>query len=153
MAVEADWLDILETADYKWDRREPPASEDALAALAQFAGRDLPDDYIAFLRRQNGGALSYRDTWYFHFWRAEDIPSWSAGYGFTPDEIPGTLVFGDDGADEALVMDLREERSDRRYPIYAINYYSVEWKLAVPVAPNFRSLLLLGHSLLSSDDE
>jgi len=94
-----------------------------------------------------------RDTWYFHFWRAEDIPSWSAGYGFTPDEIPGTLVFGDDGADEALVMDLREERSDRRYPIYAINYYSVEWKLAVPVAPNFRSLLQLGHSLLSSDDE
>jgi hypothetical protein len=153
MADELDWLDVLETTDYRWVGRERPAPEAAIAALARFAGHDLPDDYVAFLRQQNGGALWYRDTWYIHLWRAEDIPSWSAGYGFTPDEIPGTLVLGDDGADEALVMDVREERSDRRYPIYASNYYSVEWELAIPVAPDFRSLLLLRHSLLSSDDE
>lgn len=69
----------------------------------------------------------------------------------TPNEFPGALVLGSDGADEALIMDMREERTDRRYPICAINYYSVEWELALPVAPDFRSLLLLRHSLLSSE--
>jgi SMI1 / KNR4 family (SUKH-1) len=153
MTAESDWLDILETADYKWQWREPPASEEAIAALARFAGCDLPDDYVAFLRRYNGGALRCRDVWYLRFWRAEDIPSWSVSYGFIPHEIMGTLVLGDDGADEALVMDMREERPNKRYPIYAINYYSVEWELAIPVAPDVRSLLLLRHSLLSSNDE
>jgi SMI1 / KNR4 family (SUKH-1) len=151
MGMESDWLDILETADYKWEGREPPASEEAIAALARFARRDLSDDYVAFLRRQNGCALWYRDVWYLWLWRADDIPSWSEAYSMTPNEISGALVLGSDGADEALVMDMREERSDRRYPIYAINYYSVEWELALPVAPDFRSLLLLRHSLLSSD--
>ena len=50
-------------------------------------------------------------------------------------------------------MDMRKERSDHRYSIYAISYYSVDWELAIPVAPDFRSLLMLRHSLLSSDDE
>jgi len=77
MTPESDWLAILETTDHRWERCEPPASEETIAALARFAGRDLPDDYVAFLRRQNGGALWYRDVWYIHFWRAEDIPSWS----------------------------------------------------------------------------
>ena len=115
MSEESDRLDILETADYKWESHEPPASEDAIAALAHSAGHDLPDDYVVFLRRFNGGALRYCDAWYLRLWRAEDIPSWSAGYGFTPDEIIGTLVLGDDSADGALVMDMREERSDQRY--------------------------------------
>jgi hypothetical protein len=114
MAEASDWLDMLETADYEWQWREQPASDEAITALARFAGYGLPDDYVAFRRRYNGGALRYRDVWYLRFWRAEDIPSWSAGYGFTPDEIVGTLVIGDDGADEALVMDMRKEHSDRR---------------------------------------
>jgi len=144
---------MLETADYQWEGHEPPASEAAIAALARFAGRDLPDDYMAFLYRQNGGALWHRDVWYLWLWRAEDIPSWSEAYSMTPNEISCALVLGSDGADEALVMDMREERPDKRYPIYAINYYAVEWELAIPVAPDFRSLLLLRRSLLSSGDE
>jgi hypothetical protein len=153
MSEESDWLDILETADYKWDRREPPASEEAIATLARFAGRDLPDDYVAFLRRQNGGSLTYDDFWYLGFWRADDIPSWSAAYGMTPNEIPASLILGSNGGGEAIVLDMRKERSDRRYPIVAINFISDGWEDAMPVAPDFRSLLLLRRSLLSSDDE
>jgi hypothetical protein len=148
-----DWLDILETADYKWEVREPPASEEAIAALTRFAGRDLPDDYMAFLRRQNGGALSYDDFWYLWFWRADDIPSWSAAYGMTPNEIPGSLILGSNGGGEAIVLDMRKERSDRRYPIVAINFISDGWEDAMPVASDFRSLLSLRRSLLSSDNE
>jgi hypothetical protein len=152
MTEELDWLDVLETADYRWEGREPPASEEAIAALAHFAGHELPDDYVTFLRCQNGGALWYRDVWYLQLWRAEDIPSWSAAYGFTPEEITGALVLGSNGGGEALAFDMREERPDRQYPIYAINFITVGWEEVIRVAPDFRSLLLLRYSLLSHDE-
>jgi hypothetical protein len=75
------------------------------------------------------------------------------GHGMTPNEIPGSLILGSNGGGEAIVIDMREERPDRRYPIVAINFISDGWDDAMPVAPDFRSLLLLQHSLLSSDDE
>jgi hypothetical protein len=153
MGEESDWLDMLETADYRWDGREPPASEGAIATLAHFAGRELPDDYVAFLRRQNGGALRYDDFCYLWLWRADDIPSWSAAYGMTPNEIPGSLTLGSNGGGEAIVLDVREERPDRRYPVVAINVISDGWDDAMPVATDFRSLLSLRGSLLSSDNE
>jgi hypothetical protein len=153
MGVESDWLDTLETADYEWEGREPPASEVAIAALARFAGRDPPDGYVAFLRRQSGGALSYDDFWYLWFRRAEDIPSSSEAYSMTPDEVPGSLILGSNRGGEAIVLDMRKERSDRRYPIVAINFISDGWEDAMPVASDFRSLLSLRRSLLSSENE
>jgi hypothetical protein len=151
MGEDSDWLNMRETAGYKWEGREPPAYAEAIAALERFAGRNPPDDNVAFLRRQNGGALWHRDAWYLWLWRAEDIPSWPEAHSKTPTEIPGALVRGSDGADEALVMEMREARLGKRYPVFAINYHS--WELALPVALDFRSLLLLRHSPLSSDDE
>jgi hypothetical protein len=153
MAAESDWLDILETADYNWVGREPPVSEEAVVTLARFAGRDLPDDYVAFLRQQNGGALWHRDVWYLWIGRAGDIPSWSEASSMTPHEIPGSLVLGSNGGGEAIVFDMRKERPDKRYPIVAINFISDGWDDAMPVAPDFCSLLMLRHRLLSSDDE
>src|SRR6185312_17402827 len=112
MGEKSDWLDILEIADYRWEGREPPASEEAIAALARFAGRELPDDYVAFLRCQNGGALTHDDFWYLQLWRADNIPSWSEAYSMTPNEIPGSLILGSNGGGEAIVFDMREERTD-----------------------------------------
>jgi hypothetical protein len=153
MGEESDWLAVLETADYRWDGREPPASEEAIAALARFAGRELPDDYVAFLRRQNGGSLRYHDFWYLWLWRADDIPSWSEAYGMAPNQIPGSLILGSNGGGEAIVIDMREERLDRRCPIVAINFISDGWDDAMPVAPDFRSLMLLRRELLVADED
>ena len=72
--MTADWLEALEGGDYRWEDRPLPAIEQDIAALAAFVGRPLPDDYVAFLRRHDGGSLWYRDVWYIHLWRAGDIP-------------------------------------------------------------------------------
>ncbi len=144
-----DWLELLDGADYRWDDRPLPAPERDIAALATFVGRPLPDDYVAFLRRHDGGALWYRDVWYLHLWRAGDIPAWSSAYGFTADTIPGAIAIGSDGGGEGLVLDVRPQHADGAYPIYAMNFVSIDWEDALPVAPNFRSLLLLRHGLLN----
>ncbi|HEU0025566.1 MAG TPA: SMI1/KNR4 family protein [Ktedonobacterales bacterium] len=143
-----DWLDHLDGADYRWDDCPPQATEQEIATLAQFVGRPLPDDYVSFLRRHNGGALWYRDIWYLDLWRAADIPAWSAAYGFTLSRIPGAVCIGSDGGSEGLVLDARPERPDGQYPIYAINFVSIDWAAALAVSPDFRSLLLLRHELL-----
>ncbi len=143
-----NWMDILEGEDYRWEDRPLPATEQEINALAQFGGRPLPEDYVAFLRRHNGGALWYRDVWYLHLWRATDIPSWSTAYGFRSTQIAGAIVIGSDGGGEAIVLDTRPARADGKYPIYAINFVSIDWKDALLVAPDFRRLLLLRHELL-----
>lgn len=145
------WLDQLDTPDYRWDDRPPPATDAEIAALTQFAGRPLPSEYAAFLKRSDGGALWYRDMWYLWLWRAADIPTWSAAYGFTAQRIPGALVIGSDGGSEGIVLDTRPERADSAYPIYAVNFVSIGWDTALMIAPEFRSLLLLRHELLKND--
>jgi len=146
-----EWLDQLEGADYRWDDRPPPAPEAEIAALAHFVGRPLPSDYVAFLRRHNGGALYYCDLWFLRLWRAADIPAWSAAYGFTPHTIPGAIAIGSDAGSEGIVLDVRPEQADGAYPIYAINFVGVSWKDAIAVAPDFRSLLQLRQRLLAKE--
>jgi hypothetical protein len=146
----ADWLDRIEEIDYHWESTPSPADDAEIAALAAFLGRPLPADYLDFLRRHDGGSLWYRDIWYLHLWRAGDIPTWSATYNFTRDRVPGALVIGSDGGSEALVLDARPERPDGQYSVYAINFISLDWADAIPVAPEFRSLLVLQHEMLDS---
>jgi hypothetical protein len=83
------WLERLDGPGYRWDWHQPPATESDIAVLTAFAGRPLPANFSACLRRSDGGALWYTDMWYLRLWRAADIPSWSAAYGLTPSEIPG----------------------------------------------------------------
>jgi SMI1/KNR4 family protein SUKH-1 len=142
------WLDTLDGADYHWNDAPPPATEQKIAALAQFVGRPLPDDYVSFLRRHDGGVLWYRDIWYLDLWRAADIPSWSAAYGFKSSRTTGAICIGSDGGSEGLVLDVRPERADGQYPVYAINFVSIAWTEALSIAPDFRSLLLLRRGLL-----
>jgi hypothetical protein len=56
MTAEA-WLERFDDPGYRWDVQQPPANESAIVALAAFAGRPVPADYVAFLRDSEGGAL------------------------------------------------------------------------------------------------
>lgn len=142
------WLELLESSDYDWRGRDQPASEPDLEALASYFGRPLPADYETFLRRWSGCEVAYRDVWTMRLWSAHDIPIWSRVYGFTPERILGAMPFGDNGGGEALVFDTRPEHADGKYLIVAINFVSIAWNEALPVADGFRELLQLRRPLL-----
>ncbi len=141
---------ITKGQDYQWYKPPPPATEQDIAALAVFVGRPLPADYVAFLRRHDGGALRYRDLWYVHLWRASDIPTWSAAYNLTPSRVPGAFAIGSEGGSEGLVLDARPEREDGVYPVYAIGFIDLDWHDAWKIAPDFRSFMLRRSELLSA---
>ena len=144
-----DWLSAIQTdPDYQWHSRNPGAAYQQVAQLEQFAGRPLPDDYVAFLKVANGAALSYKDVWYMRVWAADDIPAWSAAYGFTATRVHGALVIGDNGGSEALLFDLRPQHPDKRYPVCALDFVSLDWNDALRVADTFQETLQLRHPLL-----
>ena len=71
-----------------------------------------------------------------------NLPGWSRGFGFVPEQIAGAVAFGDDFGEEALVFDMRKTHPDGQYPIVRVNYYELEWKTALPLADTFQNLVL-----------
>lgn len=145
--MEYHWLSLLETPEYQWEYRHKGATDRELAMLEAALGRPLPSDYQAFLKVSNGGGLSRRDIWRIRLWDALNIPGWSRGFGFVPEQIAGAVAFGDDFGEEALVFDMRPKHPDGQYPIVRVSYYDLEWKAALPIADDFSSLVLRNDPL------
>jgi hypothetical protein len=150
--TEDNWVAQLEEPGYRWEWREPPVTDADLALLSAFVGRPLPADYVTFLRSTDGAGLWYKDLLYLRLWRAADIPSWSTAYGFTPDEIAGAAPIADNGGGEAVVFDCRPERPDGAYPLYLINFVTIDWGAAIPLTPDFHSLLLRRTDLFGHEE-
>jgi SMI1/KNR4 family protein SUKH-1 len=138
-----DWAQILSDPGYSWAGAPEPANRQKIAGLTNFVGRPLPDDYVSFLLEVGAGTIEYEPYWLMRLWRPTDIPSWAAAYGFGSPDIRGALPIADNGGGEALVFDVRPECSDKLYPIYAVDYVSLDWRDAFPIAESFQSLLLL----------
>lgn len=143
-----DWLSQLHGPGYIWTPPlEEPASEIAIAALQAYSLLPLPEDYVAFLRRNGGGEIWHQDIWLIRVIPPADVPSYQAGYGFAK-RMPEALIVGGDGGGEGLVFDMRARHPDGQYPILAVNYVTVGWEETLHVADSFRELLLLRHKLL-----
>jgi hypothetical protein len=74
----------------------PPASEDLLGRLANWATLSLPDDYLALLRWANGGEGPVGDV-YLSIWRCESVSNLNEGYGIQT-HLPEVIAIGDDSA-------------------------------------------------------
>jgi SMI1 / KNR4 family (SUKH-1) len=78
-----------------------PATEDALKQLQQVAR--IPDDYIAFLRRSNGGE-GFIGSSYLIVFGAEEVTSVSLDAEIK-DIIPGLIMFGSNGGAKSYAFD------------------------------------------------
>lgn len=145
--MENQWLSLLEGPEYQWEYRHQGASDRELERLQAALGRPLPVAYRAFLKLSNGAGLSRRDLWRLRLWDALNLPGWSHGFGFVPEQIAGAVAFGDDFGEKALVFDMRQTHPDGQYPIVRVNYCELEWKAALPLADTFQNLLLRNEPL------
>ena len=99
-------VELIQDASAAWDR-EIPAPEEAVARLVTESGLELPEDYLSFLRKSNGGEgeLGVQPCW-FQIWRAEDVIEFGAGYE-VPKYASGFFAFGSNGGGEILAFDTR----------------------------------------------
>lgn len=87
-----------------------PASEQVLASLVAGVPAPLPDDYMAFLGRANGGEGFIGDR-YVQLWKAEELVEMNRAYN-TAEFFPNLFFIGSDGGGEAYAFDL--SRTDAR---------------------------------------
>lgn len=64
----------------------------------------LPDDYVAFLRRANGGE-GFIGERYVRLWRAEEVIEMNRGCNVA-EFFPNLFFIGTDGGDEAYALDI-----------------------------------------------
>ena len=81
-----------------------PASTEALAFLRTHLTKSLPESYLAFLTRANGGEGFVGDR-YVQLWRAEELAEMNRAYK-TAEFFPDLFFIGSDGGGEAYAFDL-----------------------------------------------
>ena len=102
--------DILAEHIENWSRRESPAAESALAALAAATGCPLPPGYLEFLRVSNGGEGDLCiEPWWFCVWPAEEVMENNTGYKFA-EFAPDFLGFATNGGGDFLCF--HRQRTD-----------------------------------------
>jgi SMI1 / KNR4 family (SUKH-1) len=92
------------TADSQTFQPNSPASEQILASLVAGVSAPLPDDYMAFLRRANGGEGFIGDR-YVQLWKAEELVEMNRAYQ-TAELFPNLFFIGSDGGGEAYAFAL-----------------------------------------------
>jgi hypothetical protein len=91
-------------SDTKTFQPNTPASSEALASLRAGLPKPLPEGYMAFLTRANGGEGFIGDR-YVQLWKAEELGEMNLIYK-TAEFFPGLFFIGSDGGGEAYAFDL-----------------------------------------------
>jgi len=84
-----------------------PAATDALQSLITALSKPLPDGYMAFLARSNGGEgfIGERYVW---LWKAEELIAHNRSYNVA-EFFPNFFFIGSDGGGEAYAFDTSGE--------------------------------------------
>jgi hypothetical protein len=129
--------ELLSCPDMGWVSKAP-CSLEALAQLIEQSGVALPDEYREFLCRSNGGIAGLDiQPFALNLWSCEQIITHNTEYEITSC-LPGFFAFGDNGANESLAFDTREDRPNR---VYSICLDSLDPDAVVLVAESFLDLL------------
>src|SRR5215813_13991446 len=81
-----------------------PASEQALASLMAGVPNPLPEGYMAFLRRANGGE-GFVGERYVRLWRVEELIEMNSEYNVA-EFFPNLFFIGTDAGGEAYAFNI-----------------------------------------------
>jgi hypothetical protein len=121
----------------------PPAEPALIVKCQAVLSFSLPDDYVRFLLRMNGGE-GFVGKHYLMAWRVEDLIS-SNKECKVDDSVAALFLFGSDGGGEAFAFDTRSISP----PIVIVPFIGMDFENAKSIAPSFNSFL---QFLCRSDD-
>jgi hypothetical protein len=92
------------TANNQTFQPNTPAPSEALASLRAALKKPLPDDYLAFLQRANGGE-GFIGERYVRLWKAEELIEANRGYDVA-EFFSNLFLIGTDDGGEAYAFDV-----------------------------------------------
>lgn len=124
----------------------PNATDAVIADVQRDVGVELPPDYVELLQQTNGGEGFIGDRYVILF-PVEILAELNEAYQIE-DYAPGLLVFGSNGAGEALGFDTRRSP----WAIVQVPFIGMDWTLAEPLAATFGAFVqTLGSTPLPSE--
>ena len=95
--------------------------------------KNLPESYIEFLKFSNGIEGSVSNGSYLRLWKAEELDELNKGYE-AEEYVPGMLLVGTDGGDEAIGIDLRKDSSTFG-SYFMVPFITLRWEDAKLLGP------------------
>ena len=120
--------------DYPEFQPNPPAPNEVLIALRTALPRPLPDSYMAFLGRANGGE-GFIGERYAQLWRAEDLVEFNRRYEVS-EFAPNLFLIGSDGGGQAYAFDI----STNDPTLFEVPFIGMP-ELLTPIASSFDSFV------------
>ena len=96
----------------------------------------LPSDYVAVLRRFDGGEGFVGDGSYLMLWKAEELATFNEEYSVR-EYCPGVVLFCSSGGGEAFAFDAHESS----WWIVRVPFVGMSRELIEPLADSFSGFL------------
>jgi hypothetical protein len=116
-----------------------PASDKTIKKLEQKLGKKLPESYKNLLKFSNGLEGPIGKNSYIVFWRTEEIIPLNKAFK-VEELVPGMLLIGSDGGEEAVGIDFRENNKTKGN-YYMTPYISNGWEDAVDLGKTIEELV------------
>ena len=114
-----------------------PASDPDIRDFQTQGGINLPNDYLQFLKKTNGGS-GFIGSNYIEMWPLDKLAQYNRGYG-ADRYTPQLLMFGSNGGGEAFAFD----RRTTDWPVVIIPFTPLDIREAKIVSKSFGSFLQL----------
>jgi hypothetical protein len=114
-----------------------PVSEDILLNLPE----NLPESYIEFLSFSDGIEGGVSNGSYLQLWKAEELKKLNELYK-VEEFIPGMLLIGTDGGDNAIGIDLRENSSTFGN-FFKVSFIPLIWNEAILLGSDVTDINLI----------
>ena|GEM_PF-207073 len=113
----------------------PPARASCIKQVEREAGIRLPEDYVRFLRRTDGGEGFVGEA-YLRLWSVDELMDGNMDLE-VEESAPGLFLFGSNGGGEACAFDMRTESM----PVVAVPFIGMELEAIWPIASTFDAFL------------
>ncbi|MFO0938676.1 MAG: SMI1/KNR4 family protein [Gemmataceae bacterium] len=113
-----------------------PATLEAISASEIQLKCQLPSDYVAFLKRQNGGEGFIGNDNYLILWSVEELSPFNRDYEVSS-YCPDLLLFGSNGGGEAYAFD----RRDTAWRVVQVPFVGMDYSLCYEIGNSFSDFI------------
>ena len=112
-----------------------PAQDSDIKSVENFLGRELPSEYVDFLRRNDGGEGFIFEN-YLILWRVSELLEFNRNYEVEK-YASGLFLFGSDGGGEGYGFDMRGQE----LVVVTVPFVGMSLRYARVVAASFEEFI------------